>query len=102
MSKKPELLKYTLLTDGDEESSVFSGEDARAAAHKAARRLPPADSEDDVDEHHVIRLRQSETNYVHVFHGWAWKEPAGEGDPEWVGDTVTKAKVEKQRVEELD
>lgn len=101
MPSRPDLLDYTLLTNENEESSVFSGRDAREAALKAARRLPPADSEEDVNESHVIRLRQGDSDYVYVFHGWAWKEPATEDSPDWVGETVTKAEVEKQRVEKL-
>lgn len=87
-------------TDGSE-SSVFSGQSPREAALKAARRLNPGENEDDAD-HTELRFRERGTDDVYVYDCWAWEEPAGEDDPDWVGDSVTESNVSKQGVEQVD
>lgn len=93
---------FALRDDNGDESSIFSGRYPRQAALKAARRLPTAPSEDEVDEKETLCLREHGTDKVHVYEGWAWEEDATEDDPDWVGDSVSKANVSKQRVEHLD
>ena len=108
------LESYYMVTDQDSrnfalrdsdgtEQGVFSGRYPRQAARKAARRLPPANNETEAEsDPHVLRLREHGTDKVHVFKGWAWKEPASDDDPDWVGDTVTNGNVSKQGVENLE
>ncbi|WP_101296415.1 non-histone chromosomal MC1 family protein [Halegenticoccus soli] len=86
--------------DGTEES-VFSGNSPRQAALKAARRLHPAPSREEVDDHAVLRLREKGTDKVHVYHGWAWKEESPDDTPDWMPDVVTRANVSKQGIEHL-
>lgn len=93
---------FALRDNNGEEDSVFSGRYPRQAALKAARRLPAAPNEQSVNERETIRLREHNTDKVHIYEAWAWEEEADEDSPEWVGDTVTKANVSKQTIEHLD
>ena len=88
-------------TDGTE-NSVYSGNTPRQAALKAARRLPAASSEDEIDDRADLRLREKGTDRVHVYQGWAWTEGKPDDGPEWMPDTVTRANVSKQGIEHLD
>lgn len=91
------------LRDADgSESSVYSGNTPRQAALKAARRLHPASSEDEVDDHAELRLRERGTDRVHVYHGWAWTEEKPDDGPEWMPDSVTRANVSKQGIEHVE
>jgi len=104
---------FALRTEDGEEDSVFSGSTPRQAALKAARRLAPANSEDDANPE-PIRLREKGTTKVHIYEGWAWKESppdvdmnewdAESPDEIWMNqvDEITKANVSKEGVEHLD
>ncbi|GAB7014365.1 MULTISPECIES: non-histone chromosomal MC1 family protein [Halolamina] len=89
------------LREEDGEDSVFSGNTPRQAALKAARRLEPADSEDDADRV-PIELREKGTDKVHIYEGWAWEEEAPENKPDWMPEVITEANVSKQGIEHLD
>lgn len=91
---------FALREDG-EETSVFSGNTPRQAALKAARRLEPADSEDEADRTE-LRLREKGTDKVHIYEGWAWHEEAPENKPDWMPETITEANVSKQGIEHLE
>ncbi|GCF13489.1 hypothetical protein Harman_14240 [Haloarcula mannanilytica] len=91
---------FALREDGDE-SSVFSGGTPRQAALKAARRLDPADGEDQADPEE-IRLREKGTHKVHIYEAWAWVEEAPDDKPDWMPGDITKGNVSKQGVEHLD
>lgn len=90
-----------VLLEGNEETSVFSGNYPRQAALKAARRLDPAPSEV-AARREEIRLRERGTDTVHVYYGWAWTAPAPGDGPEWLGETVRRANVSKRGIEHLD
>lgn len=92
---------FALREDDGNEESTFSGGTPRQAALKAARRLPPAESEDAVDDHATLRLREKGTDRVHVYHGWAWREESPEDAPDWMPEVVTRANVSKQGVEHV-
>jgi hypothetical protein len=93
---------FALLDEDGSEESIFSGRYPRQAALKAARRLHPAPSPDEVDGKAELRLREKGTDKVHVYEGWAWTEEADEDSPEWIEGHVTRANVEKQGIEHLD
>lgn len=88
------------LRENGSEDSVFSGNTPRQAALKAARRLDPANSEDDADRVE-IRLRERGTDRVHVYDAWAWEEEPDDDAPDFLGDVVTEANVSKNGVEHL-
>ncbi|ELK50152.1 MULTISPECIES: non-histone chromosomal MC1 family protein [Haloferax] len=92
---------FVLVEDG-EETSVFSGTYPRQAALKAARRLHPAPSPDDIDGKATLRLRERGTDRVHIYEGWAWTEEKDDDAPEWMDDHVTRANVSKQGIEHLE
>jgi hypothetical protein len=90
------------LRDADgEETSLFTGRTPRQAALKAARRLYPAPSAEAVDGSAVVRLRERGTDRIHVYDGWAWREPAPANAPDWLGDEVVSANVSKRGVERV-
>jgi len=89
------------LREEDGEDSVFSGNTPRQAALKAARRLEPADSEDDADRV-PIELREKGTDKVHIYEGWAWEEEAPDNKPDWMPEVITEANVSKEGIEHLD
>ncbi|PSP44782.1 chromosomal protein MC1 [Halobacteriales archaeon QH_6_64_20] len=82
------------------ETSVFSGRTPRQAALKAARRLDPADGEQNA-QRHDLRLREKGTQKVHIYEGWAWKQEAPNDKPDWMPGTITEANVSKQGIEHL-
>lgn len=91
--------QFALREDG-EEASVFRGNTPRQAALKAARRLDPAETEEEaMTSSERIRLREHGTIKIHVYEAWTWQEVTTQDDPEWLGDSVTRANVEKVRVE---
>jgi hypothetical protein len=93
---------FVMRQDG-EEDSVFSGNMPRQAALKAARRLPPAGSEDEAEGNPTeIRLREKGTDKVHIFDAWAWEQDAPDDKPDWMGDNITKGNVSKKGIEHLD
>lgn len=98
MPQKDSKRNFALREEDGEETSVFSGSTPRQAALKAARRLDPAQSEEQA-EPVTIRLRERGTDKVHVYEAWAWEEESSEDKPDWLGDTVTKANVSKQKIE---
>ncbi|WP_138004458.1 non-histone chromosomal MC1 family protein [Halalkalirubrum salinum] len=102
MSDDSSTRNFALRDENGEEDSVFTGRYPRQAALKAARRLHPAPSEDEIDDRATLRLREHGTDKVHIYEGWAWKEEADEDSPDWIGDSVTKANVEKQGIKHLD
>lgn len=92
---------FALRTEDGSEESVFSGSTPRQAALKAARRLDPADSENDA-EPVDIHLREKGTDKVHKYEGWAWNEEAPDDKPEWMPEEITEANVAKQGLEHLE
>ena len=92
---------FALRDQSGEETSVFSGNTPRQAALKAARRLDPAQGEENADKTE-LRLREKGTDKVHIYDGWAWNEEAPDDKPDWMPGDITKGNVSKQGVEHLD
>lgn len=92
---------FALREANGNETSVFSGNTPRQAALKAARRLEPADGEENADRVE-LRLREKGTQKVHIYEGWSWREEAPDDKPDWMPDVITEANVSKQGIEHLD
>ena len=92
---------FALRDEHGEETSVFSGNTPRQAALKAARRLDPAQGEQNADKTE-LRLREKGTDKVHIYDGWAWNEQAPDDKPDWMPDEITEANVSKKRIEHLE
>jgi len=90
-----------VLQEGNQETSVFSGNYPRQAALKAARRLEPASSEEAAPRTE-IRLREKGTDKVHIYDAWAWEEPAPSDGPDWLSGTVNQANVSKKGIEHVE
>ena len=91
---------FALRSETGEETKVFSGKMPRQAALKVARRLEPADSEEEATRSE-FRLREKGTKKLHIYEGWAWREQAPEDKPDWMPETITEANVSKEGVEHL-
>ncbi len=81
---------YVLRGKNGEERGVFSGNQPRQAALKAANR-----SKGTKAKPVEIRLRQSGTKKVHIFKGWKEIVPAPKNKPAWMPDKINKPNVEK-------
>ena len=92
---------FALREGNSNETSVFSGNTPRQAALKAARRLEPANGEDNADRIE-LRLREKGTQKVHIYEGWSWREEAPDDKPDWMPEVITEANVSKQGIEHLD
>lgn len=91
--------QFALREDG-EEASIFRGNTPRQAVLKTARRLDPAETEEEaMASSERIRLREHGTIKIHVYEAWTWQERKTQHDPEWLRDQVTRANVEKIRIE---
>lgn len=87
--------KFALRVNG-EQNRIFTGNTPRQAALKAARRLDPSETEEEaMTSPERIRLREYGTIKIHVYEAWTWQEKKTQHDPEWLGDHVTRANVEK-------
>ena len=92
---------FVLREESGEETSVYSGQTPRQAALKTARRLDPADSEEQATRSQ-FRLRETGTKKLHLYEGWAWRDEAPPDKPEWMPETITEANVSKEGIEHLD
>ncbi|MEY3015280.1 MAG: hypothetical protein RIT45_4015 [Pseudomonadota bacterium] len=81
---------FVLMADGKDTDNVFSNRQPRGAALKAASR-----------GHTDIRLRERGTKRVHVFKGWREQVKSPANRPNWLPETVWKAKVKKLGVEHI-
>jgi len=99
----PDDKRQFALQENGTETSIFRGSYPRQAALKAARRLgtnePPKESNSNSQ---TLRLRELGTVEVHVYEAWTWKEATSSGDPDWLGESVTRANVSKLRVESVE
>ena len=101
MGRNDDKRNFALREPNDEETSLFSGTTPWQAALKAARRLDPANGEQDA-ERRELRLRETGTRKVHVYEGWAWEEDAPTDRPEWMPEVITQANVRKQHIDHLE
>jgi hypothetical protein len=96
-----ETRNFALRESSGEETGTFSGRTPRQAALKAARRLDPAQSEQEADREE-IELREKGTTKLHLYEGWAWEADAPADKPDWMPERITEANVSKQGIEHLD
>jgi hypothetical protein len=88
------------LRENGEETSIFKGKSPRQAALKAARRLPARENKTEAKANpERILLREHGTVKIHIYDAWAWRDSASEDEPEWLGDSVTRANVSKLGIE---
>jgi hypothetical protein len=88
---------FTVRESSGEETGVFSGQTPRQAAMKVARRLEPAQSEQEATPERIV-LREKGTKKLHYYDGWAWEGDAPADKPDWMGERITKANVSKEGI----
>jgi hypothetical protein len=94
---KAKTRNFILREKNGKEVGVFTGNQPRQAALKAANR-----SKGTKTNPVEIRLRQSGTKKVHIFKGWKETVPAPKNKPAWMPDKINKPNVKKVGVEKLD
>jgi len=93
-----------VFTVSDADQQTVDGNTPRHAALKAARRLGREDEEITSEAEakarpDEIRLREADSDKVHVYTAWTWNDEAPEDHPSWLGETITKANVKKEGIE---
>ena len=82
------------------DDEAVSGEIARQAALKLARRLPPADAEAEAEADSTeITIRNEESGDEFVFDAWAWSDGSTD-DEEWMPEETTQASVEPKALDD--
>ncbi len=87
---------YVLREKNGKETGVFTGNQPRQAALKAANRSKGTKSKP-VE----IRLRERGTKKVHIYHGWKEVVAAPKNKPNWMPDEINKPNVKKVGIEKL-
>ncbi len=87
---------YVLLEKNGKETGVFTGNQPRQAALKAANRSKGTKSKP-VE----IRMRERGTKKVHIFKGWKELVSAPKNKPKWMPDKINKPNVKKVGIEKL-
>jgi hypothetical protein len=87
---------YVLLEENGNETGVFTGNQPRQAALKAANRSKGTKSKP-VE----IRMRERGTKKVHIFKGWKELVSAPKNKPKWMPDKINKPNVKKIGIEKL-
>jgi hypothetical protein len=94
---KAEMRHFILREKNGKEAGVFTGNQPRQAALKAANR-----SKGTKAKPVEIRLRERGTKKVHIYKGWKETVPAPKNKPAWMPDKINKPNVKKVGVEKLD
>jgi hypothetical protein len=96
-TKKTAKRNYVLRGKNGKETGVFSGNQPRQAALKAANRSKGTKA-NPVE----IRLRERGSKKVHIFKGWKQIVTAPKNKPAWMPDKINMPNVEKVGTEKLD
>ncbi len=87
---------YVLREKNGNETGVFTGNQPRQAALKAANRSKGTKSKP-VE----IRLRERGTKKMHIYKGWRELVPAPKNKPKWMPDKINKPIVKKVGIERI-
>ncbi len=87
---------FVLLEKNGKEAGVFTGNQPRQAALKAANR-----SKGTKAKPVEIRLRKKRTKRVHIFKGWKELISAPKDKPAWMPNKINKPNVKKIGIERL-
>jgi hypothetical protein len=87
---------YVLREKNGKETGVFTGNQPRQAALKAANRSKGTKSKP-VE----IRLRERGTKKIHIYKGWREMVPAPKNKPKWMPDKISKPNVKKVGIDKL-
>jgi len=87
---------YVLREKNGKETGVFTGNQPRQAALKAANRSKGTKSKPT-----EIRLRERGTKKLHIYKGWREVVAAPKNKPKWMPDKINKPNVKKVGIEKL-
>jgi hypothetical protein len=85
---------FILREKNGKETGIFTGNQPRQAALKAANR-----SKGTIKKPVEIRLRERGSKKVHIFKGWKELVPAPKNKPKWMPDKINKPNVKKVGIE---
>ncbi len=94
---KAKIKNFILREKNGKEAGVFTGNQPRQAALKAANR-----SKGTKAKPVEIRLRERGAKKVHIYKGWKETILAPKNKPEWLPDKINKPNVKKVGIEKLD
>jgi hypothetical protein len=94
---KAKTRNFTLREKNGKEAGVFTGNQPRQAALKAANR-----SKGTKAKPVEIRLRERGSKKVHIFKGWKEIVPAPKNKPKWMPEKINKPNVKKVGIEKVD
>lgn len=87
---------YVLREKNGKETGVFTGNQPRQAALKAANRSKGTKSKPT-----EIRLRERGTKKLHIYKGWREVVTAPKNKPKWMPEKINKPNVKKVGIEKL-
>jgi hypothetical protein len=87
---------YVLREKNGKETGVFTGNQPRQAALKAANR-----SKGTRAKPVEIRLRERGTKKLHIYKGWREVVAAPKNKPKWMPDKINKPNVKKVGIDKL-
>ncbi|MCZ7362399.1 MAG: non-histone chromosomal MC1 family protein [Candidatus Methanoperedens sp.] len=93
---KQKTRNYVLREKNGKETGVFTGNQPRQAALKAANRSKGSKSKP-VE----LRLRERGTKKVHIYKGWKEVVSAPKNKPKWMPDKINKPNVKKVGIDRL-
>ena len=88
---------FVLRDEKGNEHGVFTGNQPRQAALKAANRGTGTKSKPE-----TIRLRERGTKKVHVFKAWKHVVAAPKNKPSWMPEKISKPFVKKEKIEKIE
>ncbi len=93
---KTKVRNFVLRQKNGKETGVFTGNQPRQAALKAANR-----SKGTKGKPVELRLRERGSKKVHVYKGWKELVPAPKNKPAWMPAKINKPNVKKAGIENL-
>jgi hypothetical protein len=93
---KTKIRNFVLREKNGKELGVFTGNQPRQAALKAANR-----SKGTKGKPVELRLRERGSKKVHIFKGWKELVPAPKNKPKWMPEKINKPNVKKAGIERL-
>jgi hypothetical protein len=92
-----DIRNFVLRDEEGNEHGVYTGNQPRQAALKAANRGTGTKSKPE-----TIRLRERGTKKVHVFKAWKHVVAAPKNKPNWMPEKISKPFVKKEKIENIE
>ncbi|KCZ72339.1 nucleoid protein MC1 [Candidatus Methanoperedens nitroreducens] len=96
MKNMAKIRNFVLRDKDGKETGVFTGNQPRQAALKAANR-----SDGTKAKPVELRLRERGSKKIHIYKGWKETVPAPKNKPKWMPAEINKPNVKKAGIEKL-